>query len=226
MSAWDGTVVIGGTADYAPYSFNETADDPDTVIAALSPFGYWKCDDASGAPQDSSGNGNHATAAHATITYSQAALSTKVGNSIALTSGGRIHFPDITTAKNMGDVTTTFTVIALMMFTGSGLPQSNGVVFITSSLVGTQVVWGLFLRDDLLAFLQLVNQGVFSITNRGLYPGLNEPFVLAVRGESFWQDVWVNGTLVGTIFRPADSSDGVGWDIGANAGDSFFGMPP
>jgi len=215
----------GASHDYLPYAYDVTATSPDTVIGALSPFGYWKLNDASGNPQDSSGNGNHATAAHATVTYAQAPLSAKAGNSIALSSnGGRLHFPTLG-ATTMGDLDEAFTITGLAMFTTSGLPNGNGVIWISESQANTVALWGMFLRDDLSVWLPLMNQTVKGITPPGFYPPLNTPFAFGIRASGLVQDIWINGVLVSTQFRIDDNATGAGWDLGMNLGDSFFGSP-
>lgn len=78
--------------DYVPVCINETADDPDTVILALSPFAYYPMDDASGLLQDASGNGNHADTTSGTVTYAQAPITSKVGNCVRF-QGGRFSIP-------------------------------------------------------------------------------------------------------------------------------------
>jgi hypothetical protein len=215
----------GASHDYVPYAYDVTVTSPDTVIGALSPFGYWKLNDASGNPQDSSGNGNHATAAHATVTYAQAPLSAKAGNSIALSgNGGRLHFPTLV-ATTMGDLDEAFTITGLAMFTTSGLPNGNGVIWISESQANTVALWGMFLRNDLSVWLPLMNQTVKGITPPGFYPPLNTPFVFGIRAAGLVQDIWINGVLIATQFRIDDGATGVGWDLGMNLGDSFFGSP-
>jgi hypothetical protein len=82
---------------YRPFCLSENADDPATVILALSPFAYYPMDDASGLIQDASGNGNHATAAQGTAAYSQPPITSKTGDSIRFDGDGfTIPKPDTT----------------------------------------------------------------------------------------------------------------------------------
>lgn len=218
----------GGTCDYEPYCYDVSATSPDTVIGGLAPFGYWKLNDASGAPQDSSGNGNHATAAHATLTYAQAPLSAKGGNSIALSAGGRIHFPGLTGGKHLNSPAADYTIVMLLMITGAGDGNPNGVIFLSESQANTVALWGFYVREDLspkllLHFTNIANLGVIPAP---VYPSLNVPFVLAIRGHANVEDYWVNGVLAGTSGRFGGGEQGSGWDLGANLGDSFFSSVP
>lgn len=78
----------GSDCDYLPYCVNVDPAGLDATILALTPWSYYKCNDASGNPQDSSGNARHATSTNGSVSYSQTALSTKAGNSIRLNGGG------------------------------------------------------------------------------------------------------------------------------------------
>ena len=71
------------------------ASDPyaDAVIA-LSPYYYYKLNEASGAPQDSSGNSRHASISNGALTYKQASLRPDgLGNSVEFDGSDALSIP-------------------------------------------------------------------------------------------------------------------------------------
>lgn len=112
--------------DYQPYCFNASADDPDDVLLAIPDlFAYYKMDDASGLIQDSSGNGNHATSSSGTISYAEAALTAKVGNSIEF-DGGHFVIPKPGGISDMVTDGAAWTMIWLEQITAYAGAGSSG----------------------------------------------------------------------------------------------------
>lgn len=63
-----------------------------TRVLGDSPVGYWRLDEASGNPQDSSGNGNHATASFGTPTYSETGALGSESNAAITFDGSTEYF--------------------------------------------------------------------------------------------------------------------------------------
>lgn len=148
----------GGTStavcDYEPFCIDAAAADPDTVILGLAPFAYYPMDDASGLIQDTSGNGNHASATTGagTITYAQPALTTKVGASIAFDGGGfLVPKPDSDSGSIVGDLAdwTMIWLERISAVVGTGSPAQPSMLMGQSGaaaaalLVGTDAGAGL-----------------------------------------------------------------------------------
>lgn len=87
-------------------------------VLADSPGGYWRLNEASGSPQDSSGNGNHVTTVGGTPTYSLPGASAELVTGIARDGAtGYMSVPDAATL-DLGDV---YTVEAWIKTTSAGV---------------------------------------------------------------------------------------------------------
>lgn len=91
-------VLISIVFFFNPQSVFATAYDD--VVLADSPWGYWKLDEASGAPQDSSGNGRHGAiwlGLSGSVTYEQLSLlpAEPAGKSIKFTNAA-VQLPALT----------------------------------------------------------------------------------------------------------------------------------
>lgn len=227
MSAWDGTVVIeggGGGGAYSPYNYDENANDLDTAIAALTPWAYWKLDESSGTPQDSSGNGRHATGI-ADATYSQAPISDKGNNSIRFgTFGGRVSVP--APVANMGAVSVYWTVTFLCMVeaifaSGSG---TSGVSNIAEQGNGSnQSDWKIGVQDSVNAFcITSQNNNIEGGTGNFGATIVNQPVMIGLVGSLvnnlYWAlDVWVNGVRWASTPRGGTVGGSQGMHFGRSA---------
>lgn len=195
----------GVSCDYLPYCLNDNGDDPLTTILALTPFAYYPLDDASGNPQDASGNGNHASATAGTLTYQDAALSTKTVASLGLSNGGRIVLPQ---PNNL--LFEPWAMVTLIEFTaadsGVGGNADNSAMFFSQGTNASAWTFGRFANGA----LHLVSSGQQKIVYP--FPGipLNTPVVLALSSEVYNEGggdpdpdqvsgVWVNGVYFGPI---------------------------
>lgn len=224
LRKWFSDVVDGPDCGYRPYCLNaDEATDLDTAVLALTPFAYYKLDDASGNPQDSSGNGNHATTIAGTVTYQDAALSVKANDSIRL-NGAVVVIPPPTANPGVpasGD----WSAIMLASFhdfdtsvTANGMPAilswtpagGSPAQFIWSNLAGRQFVF---------------TDGSF-----GCNPGQSEspwvmdldtPYVIALVASTNWITVYVNGTVWVTAVRYGNQVNGDTFTLG-RAADTFW----
>lgn len=83
---------FGSGGSYTPTGGTSGQSYAETVIG-LSPTGYWRCGDASGAVQDSSGNGNHMTVTGGTPAYGETGWAGDGGDAI-LFDGSTDYFRD------------------------------------------------------------------------------------------------------------------------------------
>jgi hypothetical protein len=213
---------------YAPYVLNVNENHPDVIILRTGPFGYWKLDDASGAPQDSSGNANHGSVALGTPTYAQAAITSKVGDSIALDGTARLAFP---APVNLGHVDSVSAMAALVQMTGTGNDGDGDVVwrvFMGGGAAGTgwvlsyfdEQLGGSFALDGILtALIGVNNQAVWGADEQFFdtsYPG-DDPKFIILNAVNSAMEIWVNGVLV--TYGKRDSSLG-------GTPDLFVGQEP
>jgi hypothetical protein len=233
MSTWDGPVYLG-VREYTPYGLSPNTDVVDTVVAGTSPWGYWKLNDASGAPQDSSGNARHGTVALGTPVYSQAALTTKVGNSIALDGTARLQFPS---PANLGHVDSLTCMAALVLLTGTGNDgdgNSPWRVFMGGGSSNTGFAQAFFDTtanggwsiDSPWAALEAVNHPYYggdTGPNTHTYPTTQVRFIVLNAVYSS-MEFWVNGLL--TSYWNRDQSLGGTPDLFVGQDpNTFWGTP-
>jgi hypothetical protein len=212
----------GVVASYVPYAYNAVSVNPadvDATILAMSPWGYWKMDDASGAPQDSSGNGRHAAISAGSVTYQEPALTAKSTASIKLnTHTTCITFPPL--VSMMSIYTQPFTLMGVTSFDDDGTPTSNGVVFMSEVQNSGASMFGFYLQpnSDLWLF---INQAPVSSMD-SFKPGIGVPFVWAIVANAFSVTVYINGVVASTGFRLNASYTENTWAFGVTG---FFTNP-
>lgn len=219
---------------YVPYCIGpENADDADTAILALNPFAYYVGDDASGNPQDSSGNGNHATGTVATVSYAQGPLTSKTTDSIAITAGGKISFPvpaaDNTLMRHTGnDATNPWTISVLVMFTARDGGDGGTERVWLSQLGSTGINWVCAFPQSGTGTVDLMNILIGTAWRTSGEPrfDLDVPYVVTIvrddSGQSIAQSDFVKVYVDGVIWVqiPASSGDG-----GSTGEDFFLGRP-
>lgn len=211
--------------DYAP--FGQTADPTalDTAIMALTPWAYWKCGEASGAPQDSSGNARHMSVSLAAGLYQQPAITSKSGPSMWM-SNSRFQVPLVQT--HLGTLSGLYTYMWLMKFSenpASGSPtgnQTTGGCFFNQAVNPASSGYDILLNYS-RQYLDLLNMQ----TPDGKYAGsmvgmsMNTPLVIAFVGTSlsglcYTYDIWINGV------RMVQGHNRV---LGAGASNLYIGRP-
>lgn len=204
----DSAIILPKPYDFAPSGQSEdNTTTLDTYIASLTPWGYWKLNEASGVPQDSSGNARHGAAPIAP-SYSQAPITSKVGNSIRF-DGARLTFPGPQT--RLGALSGLWTIGGLFYLEaelgtsspaasvhGSPFFGQNGTMFASNSdiYVGIQLQYG-----DILIFKSGINSGGGAF---GLQ--LNQAMSIfivgtSVPGVAYTCELWINGVRQGQVMR-------------------------
>lgn len=203
-------VTIGNTYEFAPSGQN--SDDTlslDAFILAYSPWGYWKCNEASGNPQDSSGNARHGTAFGAGIAYSQAPITPRAGNSVGL-ANHRFRFPSpwqrFGALANTWAIGGLFTLSAELgtasppaLVTGSaffGQLGASSAASFSDAYVGIARTYG-----DIPVLKSGTNGG-----GSGNGMPLNKPMAIFLVGSSvpgvvFTIELYINGVKVGQCIR-------------------------
>ena len=105
----------------ADYPLSETLGAYETEVISDAPAGYYRCDEASGLLQDSSGNARHATSSGGTATYQQTSPITSDSSAKAISFSGDDYFsvPD-SAGLDFGD---TFTLEVWLRRTRSGVTE-------------------------------------------------------------------------------------------------------
>jgi 3D (Asp-Asp-Asp) domain-containing protein len=190
------------------YTPNAQKADPlalDTAILASSPWAYWKLNEASGLPQDSSGNGRHSTYAGAALVRQHPARTSKTGPSIFFNgTTASILFP--TPQAHLSALSGTWTIMGMFEFSwelgiGSGAANAYGSVFLAqdtgSANAGTNY-------DFHLRYARTYGECLTLFSTSGYIAGsasgmqLSQPMVITVVGTSipgvsYSFDVWING---------------------------------
>jgi hypothetical protein len=214
--------------DYEPFQLDHTAATLDATVLALTPHAYLKMNDASGLPQDSSGNAHHATAISG-ATYSQTALTSKANAGIRLTHA--ITLPPPVAAPDTGIWSASF----LAKFHAyDTLVNGNGFPGILNWCGGSPPKYTLstsFGGSNSGRLSNLFDSNFSNIGHASISPfvlGLEvvHAFVIVsnvVAGVSF-STVYVDGVPWVTGFRDGSGTIGTTWDIGQNSGNNspFF----
>jgi hypothetical protein len=200
----------GTTHDYVPYELDANASDLDTAILALSPFAYYPLDDASGNPQDVSGNGNHAVSVTATVAYQQAALSTKGGLSFGISDGVLIVPPPRAHLTNQAEdwsLAALFQIVSLAGGHNGAGPA--GIYALFGQDAAGNGAW-LMMWDDGSGFGSgEAIDGLVDFVTNDVWPHscivgpvvVGQTVALVVRAAGPRIEYWVNGVMVGSSIR-------------------------
>lgn len=213
---------------YVPFCFNNETkyNDLDGIVLALSPHAYLKLDEASGLPQDSSGNGNHATAISG-ATYSEDPLTNKANDSIRLTGAITLP-PPVSDPSNPGQAWTAIWLAQWHTYntnaTANGFPGilnwcgASPPKFMLSTCFGGAT-------DGIMSHLFDSQFGDIGHTSLAAWPiTLEEVYVIAVVANGSSSIVYMNGTPWCASYREGDGVVGTTWDLGQNSGNNspFF----
>ena len=224
LRKWLSDVVPAPECDYRPYCLNASGADLDALILGTTGlFAYYPLNDASGNPQDISGNAHHATTVAGTTTYQDTPISASANQSLRL-NGAVVVIPPPN--ANPGIVANgDWSAIMLAEFhdfdtsvTANGLPgilswtpaSGSPAQFIWSNLAGKQYVF---------------TDGAFACNpNQAVSPwvmDLDTPYVIALVAETNWITVYVDGVVWLTTVRYGGSVNGDTFTIG-RAADTFW----
>lgn len=221
---------------YVPYCLGpENADDPDTVILALSPFAYYLMDGSGGV--DATGNGHTAISSIGTVTYGVASLTSKVPalQATALTAGGSITFPP--PVADLGAVATPWAACLLMQVddydSGAGGAPALGGGFPFFSWSGSsppKMGHGLDATGHLTPWSDsnFSRLGNYTSSKEVIF-SLGEPHVLVINatysaGGIGTTQFWLDGVLLLTNMRSGEGTDGAVFTIGRiPGGGPYFG---
>lgn len=206
--------------DYEPYCVNADPSELDATILGLTPYAYYPLDDAAGLPQDVSGNGRHATAVVANVTYQQPALSTKGGQSILCTTG---FFKIPQPGARLSDSAHNFTLAALLKLvdeSGGHPPVAGpaGMYALIAQDASGNSQYDLFWDGITGGGYGAVNALIDLIDNQG-HPKsciigpvvLGQPVAFIMRAIGTRIEYWVNGVIVGMSYR---STTAITEDVG------------
>jgi hypothetical protein len=211
-------VLTSEAHDYAPFGMTSGLKgyaNLDAFIMAYNPWGYWKLDEASGAPQDSSGNSRHGSVGVAGNTqYRQAAITPRSNYSVRLDTG-QFQFPLV--QGGFATLSGTWTFMFLAYFEaslGTGSPAMDpwGSHFFgqsNASIAQASIYLGLSDSYTVSPTEHIVARGYNSICLGGspYGPILNKPAVVtmmgsSVQGVSYDFQIYWNGQKIGQTTRP------------------------
>jgi hypothetical protein len=183
------------------------------AVLADSPVGFWKLDEASGLPQDSSGNGHHFTSnnGNGTITYSQNG---------PFPSSKAIKYSGLPCARHLQSVFSTaldnITIECWVDANGnsSGGLVANGTGFVAWSVDANSIINGMICY----AF----SAGAGNILPAGTFFRLNPSgwlHLVFVRRATQWE-VYVNGEFFGFGNTNTPNSPTVDFVIGGTSGNN------
>lgn len=215
----------GVVADYIPYAISVSGADLDALILADPDlFSYYLLDDASGNPQDSSGNANHATSVAGSITYAEPALSTASAASMRF-NGAVAVIPTPTAdpgAPASGNWSAAFLIDVHDFDTG-----------VTANGFGAWLSWTpaggspaeFILTHDGFGKPTIAWDGDFTcnfVTSASPYTlPLDEPHVVVFVVDGFQSYLYIDGALWVTSYHAGNKVNGDTFTIGRTA-DTFW----
>ena len=185
------------------------------AAGALTPFGIYLFDDASGNPQDSSGNGNHCFVG-GTLTYQEPPLSEVTDFSILLDlNSGAIAVPTPAGTFSDGSAYTVIGLLRLEVFAGA----ANGFpVFLSMTNGGAD--YSLLLHTDMTDGSEWTRRSRDSGENTASIRPVpfNIPLVYAIRSSTGPSGVTMGETFINGIRRGAVAL------LGGGSSNGFFNL--
>lgn len=204
--------------DWTPWAQKASSTPLDTAVMALSPWAYWKMNEASGNPQDSSGNGRHATA-ELTPYYQYPQITSKGGPSIYL-GNARIKLPS-PYAHLIGQSWTLIGLYKFLYVPANGSPVGNpdaGSVFLSQSSAAESSAQDFKLGYTTSYGTNNLVQNTYGVYSSGCdgQMGMNKPLVVAFCGNDIpwivWAwDLWVNGLKVNSGMAQSTTASGTSY---------------
>jgi hypothetical protein len=225
---------VGVECDYLPYCLNGNEDDPQTILAAMSPFALHMLDEASAATVavDSSGNGNNG-ALSGTRAQLGAGLSDKTGAAFNLGANSGAVSLVSPTGTGLGTDGAEFAIVALVRLNDIGAASNNFPTWLSHCSSGNNFDFLLIADGDDSGAHLVETRGEPSCCLRPDWISLDVPLVFVLNGPSDVQyalgarstwEVWIDGVLVTAGMR-RNTGDFAGGVKFGQPTDTFFGSP-